>query len=133
MHKLSVHNHFGNDHCVSMNILCDCKLLRYCVPYDNNAQYKICNKMYFLRFILFRNTQGTCNCRKFMKLYKVLYINPRLVLVREVQVDGGGLNADEMHLTCLLMTMYWHTLLVAKVSLFSQTWSCLYSPHEQRL
>ena len=76
--------------------------------------------MYFLRFILFRNIPGTCNCRKFMKLYKVLCIDLRLVLVREVQVDGVGLNEDEMHLKCLLMTMYWHTLLVAKVSLFSQ-------------
>lgn len=104
----SVRSHFDNDHCVSMNIVCDCILLRYCVLYDNNAKYKICNKMYFLRFILFRNTQGTCNCRKFMMLYKVLCINLRLVLVREVQVDGVGLNGDEMHLTCLLMTMCWY-------------------------
>ncbi len=120
MHKLSVHNHFDNDHCVSMNIVCDCIPLRYCVPYDNNAQYKICNKMYFLRFILFRNTQGTCNCRRFMMLCKVLYIDLRLVLVKEVQVGGDGLDGEEMHLTCLSMTMYWHTLLVAKASLFSQ-------------
>jgi hypothetical protein len=87
MHIYSGIHHSDNIHYKNMNTLFLNILLQYYDLYENNAKYKIYNKMYSLMSIYSHSIQGTYNYHIHPKLYKDVCINQLMVLLMLFTLD----------------------------------------------